>query len=121
MRFAMRMPKFALDRAQVMRHFAGIHEDLASAFEIPAEKIRAQFHRIEHHTAHLASAFFVSPFERAAVLSADGLGDFASTMWALGEGPRMQPLGEITFPHSLGMYYTALTQYHRLLEIRRRI
>ena len=111
LRFAMRMPKFALDRARVMRRFAGINEDLASAFEIPAEKIRAQFHRIEHHTAHLASAYFVSPFERAAVLSADGLGDFASSMWALGEGARMQPLGEITFPHSLGMYYTALTQY----------
>ena len=111
LRFAMRMPQFALDRARVMRRFAGINEDLASAFEIPAEKIRAQFHRIEHHTAHLASAYFVSPFERAAVLSADGLGDFASSMWALGEGPRMQPLGEITFPHSLGMYYTALTQY----------
>jgi carbamoyltransferase len=111
LRFAMRMPKFALDRARVMRRFAGINEDLAAAFEMPVEKIRAQFHRIEHHTAHLASAYFVSPFERAAVLSADGLGDFASSMWALGEGARMQPLGEITFPHSLGMYYTALTQY----------
>jgi carbamoyltransferase len=111
LRFAMRMPKFALDRARVMKRFAGIHEDLAAAFETPAEKIRAQFHRIEHHTAHLASTYFVSPFERSAVLSADGLGDFASSMWALGEGPRMKPLGEITFPHSLGMYYTALTQY----------
>ena len=45
------------------------------------------------------------------MLSADGLGDFASAMWAAGEGPRMRPLGEIRFPHSLGMYYTALTQY----------
>ena len=111
LRFAMRMPQFALDRARVMKRFAGIHADLAAAFETPAEKIRAQFHRIEHHTAHLASAYFVSPFERSAVLSADGLGDFASSMWALAEGPRMKPLGEITFPHSLGMYYTALTQY----------
>src|SRR6202161_978592 len=104
LRFAMRMPKFALDRARVMKRFAGIQEDLAAAFETPAEKMRAQFHRIEHHTAHLASAYFVSSFERSAVLSADGLGDFASSMWALGEGPRMKPLGEITFPHSLGMY-----------------
>ena len=111
LRFAMRMPRFALERARVMARFAGIREDLASAFEMAPESIRAQFHRIEHHTAHLASAYFVSPFERAAVLSADGLGDFASSMWALGEGPRMQMLGEITFPHSLGMYYTALTQY----------
>src|ERR1700684_2807372 len=111
LRFAMRMPRFALDRARVMRRFAGVKADLANAFEMPAEKMRAQFHRIEHHTAHLASAYFVSPFERSAVLSADGLGDFASSMWALGEGPRIKPLGEITFPHSLGMYYTALTQY----------
>src|ERR1700728_92624 len=111
LRFAMRMPKFALDRARVMKRFAGIQEDLAAAFETPAEKMRAQFQRIEHHTAHLASAYFVSPFERSAVLSADGLGDFASSMWAQGEGPNMRILGEITFPHSLGMYYTALTQY----------
>ena len=111
LRFAVRMPRFALDRMRVMKRFAGIREDLAAAFEVPPEKIRARFHRIEHHTAHLASAFFVSPSENAAVLSADGLGDFASSMWALGEGPRMRPLGEITFPHSLGMYYTALTQY----------
>jgi carbamoyltransferase len=111
LRFAMRMPKFALDRARVMRRFAGIQDDLACAFEMPPDAIRAKFHRIEHHTAHLASAFYVSPFERAAVLSADGLGDFASSMWALGEGPKMRHLGEITFPHSLGMYYTALTQY----------
>jgi carbamoyltransferase len=111
LRFAMRMPKFALDRVRVMKRFAGIQEDLATSFEIPPDAIRAKFHRIEHHTAHLASSFYVSPFERAAILSADGLGDFASSMWALGEGPNMRHLGEITFPHSLGMYYTALTQY----------
>src|SRR5580692_7171251 len=111
LRFAMRMPRFAFERARVMARFAGIREDLASSFEIAPESIRAQFHRIEHHTAHLASAYFVSPYERAAVLSADGLGDFASSMWAVGEGQRMRILGEITFPHSLGMYYTALTQY----------
>jgi len=111
LRFALRMPRFALDRARVMRRFAGIREDLAAAFEIPPDDVRARFHRIEHHSAHMASAFYVSPFDRAAVFSADGLGDFASAMWALGEGPRMKVLGEITFPHSLGMFYTALTQY----------
>jgi len=111
LRFAARMPRFALDRFRVMRRFAGVRQDLASAFGLAPESIRARIHRVEHHTAHLASAFFVSPFERAAVLSADGLGDFASAMWALGEGPRLRALGEVTFPHSLGMYYTALTQY----------
>src|SRR5271154_4927247 len=111
LRFAIRMPRFAFERARVMARFAGIREDLAGAFEVAPETMRAQFHRIEHHTAHMASAYFVSPFERSAVLSAVGLGDFASAMWAIGEGPRMRTLGEITFPHSLGMYYAALTQY----------
>ncbi|MGC2332880.1 MAG: carbamoyltransferase C-terminal domain-containing protein [Candidatus Acidiferrales bacterium] len=111
LRFAIRMPKFALDRVRVMKRFAGIHEDLASAFHLAPGDIRGQFHRVEHHTAHLASTFFVSPFDRAAVLSADGLGDFASSMCAVGEGPKMRILGEVAFPHSLGMYYTALTQY----------
>src|SRR5690348_15582785 len=90
LRYAARMPKFALDRIRVMKRFAGIKEDVAQAFGISPESIRAQFERIEHHTAHLASAYYVSPFESAAVLSADGLGDFASAMWALGEGPRME-------------------------------
>jgi len=111
LRFAVRMPRFALDRLRVMRRFAGIREELAAAFDISPETIRGRFHRIEHHRAHLASAYFVSPFDGAAALSADGLGDFASTMWATGEGPRLRKLGEITFPHSLGIYYTALTQY----------
>src|SRR5262249_49419553 len=71
----------------------------------------AAFHRVEHHQAHLASAFLVSPFEQAALLSADGLGDFASTMWGAGRGNRMDIAGAIAFPHSLGLYYTAVTQY----------
>jgi carbamoyltransferase len=111
LRYAMRMPRFAIERARVMKQFAGVREDLGAAFQISPYEIRAQFHHIEHHTAHMASAYFVSPFDSAAVLSADGLGDFASSMCALGEGPKMRVLGEVTFPHSLGMYYTALTQY----------
>jgi len=111
LRYAIRMPRFAIDRARALARFAGVREDLARAFDIAPESIAGQFHNIEHHTAHMASAFFVSPFERAAVLSADGLGDFASAMWALGEGSHMHTLGEVRFPHSLGMYYTALTQF----------
>ena len=111
LRFAMRMPRFAMERAKVAARFGGIHQELAAAFEIDQKAIRAQFHRIEHHRAHLASAFFVSPFNRAAVLSADGLGDFASTMWGIGEGARINVSGAVSFPHSLGMFYTAMTQY----------
>jgi carbamoyltransferase len=109
--YALRMPRFARERAKVMARFVGIPEALAQAFDIAPEKIRAKYHRIEHHQAHLASTFFVSPFDQAALLSADGLGDFASTMWGTGRGNRMHIDGAIAFPHSLGMYYTAVSQY----------
>jgi carbamoyltransferase len=111
LRFAMRMPRFAVDRLRVMRRFSGIGEELAGGLDVDRKAIRANFHRVEHHTAHMASAYFVSPFENAAILSADGLGDFASAMWARGEGGQIEALGEVAFPHSLGMFYTALTQY----------
>jgi len=109
--YAIRMPRFARERAKVLVRFTGIPEELSRALEFDPQRIRARFHRVEHHQAHLASTFFVSPFEQAAALSADGLGDFASTMWATGEGHRLRVHGAIAFPHSLGMYYTALTQY----------
>jgi carbamoyltransferase len=109
--FALRMPSFARERLKVMSRFTGIPEALAQAFDFDPQRIRTRFHRVEHHQAHLASAFFVAPFEEAAVLSADGLGDFASTMWAEGRGNRMRIYGDVAFPHSLGLYYTALTQY----------
>jgi carbamoyltransferase len=109
--YALRMPSFASERVKVMGRFAGIPEALAKAFDVSPDAIRASFHRVEHHQAHLASAFFVSPFDQAALLSADGLGDFASTMWGSGHGNRMHIDGAIAFPHSLGMYYTAVSQY----------
>jgi carbamoyltransferase len=114
--YALRMPSFARERARVLTKFSGVREALAQAFDADPRKITAQFHRIEHHLAHLASAFFVSPFESAAVLSADGLGDFASTMWASGDGGRLRVEGSIAFPHSLGLYYTAVTQYLGFLK-----
>ena len=109
--YAIQMPRFTLDRYRAMKQFKGIHADFAAAFDVDPATIQAKFHRIEHHVAHLASAFFVSPFDRAAVLSTDGLGDFASTMWATGEGNRLNVHGSVAFPHSLGLYYTAMSQY----------
>jgi len=108
--YALRMPSFARERAKVLVKFQGIPEALAQAFDADPKKIRAKFHRIEHHQAHLASSFYCSPFERAALLSADGLGDFASTMWGTGNGSRMEMEGAIAFPHSLGLFYSAVTQ-----------
>jgi carbamoyltransferase len=109
--YALRLPRFALDRSKALVRFAGIREELARACDVAPASITARIHRVEHHRAHLASAFCVSPFEEAAVLSADGLGDFASTMWATGRGNHLKVHGAVEFPHSLGLYYTAVTQY----------
>ena len=114
--YALRMPSFARERAKVLVKFQGIPEALAQAFDADPKKLRAKFHRIEHHQAHLASSFYCSPFDRAALLSADGLGDFASTMWGVGEGARMKIEGSIAFPHSLGLFYSAVTQYLGFLK-----
>jgi carbamoyltransferase len=114
--YALRMPSFARERLKVVAKFKGIPEALAQAFDADPAGLAAKFHRVEHHQAHLASAFFVSPFERAALLSADGLGDFASTMWGSGEGSRMKIDGAIAFPHSLGLFYSAVTQYLGFLK-----
>ena len=73
--------------------------------------MKASFHNVEHHRAHMASAFFVSPFEEAAILSVDGMGDFVSTMWGVGKGTKLEVGGTVNFPHSLGNYYTAITQW----------
>jgi len=65
----------------------------------------------EHHLSHAASAFFPSPFERAAVLTMDGVGEWTTTSLALGEGSRLKVIREIHFPHSLGLLYSAFTYY----------
>ena len=81
------------------------------ALNIDPASLKAEFYGIEHHRTHMASAFFVSPFDEAAVLSVDGAGDFVSTMWGIGRGNQIQVLGEINFPHSLGFVYTAASQW----------
>src|SRR6201997_709506 len=61
--------------------------------------------------AHLASAFFASPFKEAAVVSVDGFGDFASAAWGSGHDTALSLDGRVLFPHSLGIFYQAMTQY----------
>jgi carbamoyltransferase len=100
--------KARLENAAKVRDVRGA---LATALDVAPEAIRAEVHNVEHHQAHVASAFFVSPFEEAAVLSVDGFGDFASTMLAVGRGNGFEVLDRVLFPHSLGIFYTALTQW----------
>jgi carbamoyltransferase len=88
-----------------------LKDDLAKSLGALPSNLHARFHNIEHHRAHLASSFFVSPFERAALLSIDGFGDFISTMWAAGVGNSIEILGQVEYPHSTGIVYTATTQF----------
>ena len=87
-----------------------LRQELARALGVAASA-KAQFHNVEHHKAHMASCFFVSPFERAAILSIDGFGDFISTMWGTGQNNRIDVLGQVEYPHSAGAVYTATSQY----------
>lgn len=87
-----------------------LRQDLVKVLGVAAGE-KVQFHNVEHHKAHMASCFLVSPFERAAILSIDGFGDFISTMWGMGQGNRIAVLGQVEYPHSVGAVYTATTQY----------
>lgn len=72
---------------------------------------RAKLIFTEHHESHAASAFFPSPFEEAAILTLDGVGEWCTTTWGVGRGNRLELKQQITFPHSLGLLYSAFT-YH---------
>jgi len=102
-------PKLVLDRLRNRRARAGIDELFQKDF--PGASFRAEISKVNHHFSHLSSAFHVSPFERAAVVSVDGFGDFASATWGVGEGTDISVRDQVLFPHSLGVFYQALTQY----------
>ncbi len=72
---------------------------------------------VEHHRSHLASAFYSSPFEEAFIYSIDGSGDFSTSMWAIGKGNKINVLGNTSYPHSLGLFYTAASQYLGFQEV----
>jgi carbamoyltransferase len=99
------------DRAANAIHVRDFRSAFVDALGLGAGSLKAQFHNVEHHLAHMASAFFVSPYDEAAILSVDGMGDFVSTMWGVGRGNRIHVQGNVGFPHSLGFFYTALSQW----------
>jgi carbamoyltransferase len=98
-----------LNRVSNRRKREHIPQILVKAFR--SDSFRGTFHNIEHHLAHLSSAFHVSPFEEAVVVSVDGFGDFSSAAWGVGKGNNIAVHGRVYFPHSLGIFYHALTQY----------
>lgn len=101
--------KFLEARLKKMAHVYDIEGELEKLFG--TDSIRAKIHRVEHHKAHVASSFFSSGFDKAAILSIDGFGDFVSTMAAVGEGTKIKILNRVVFPHSLGILYNAVTQF----------
>jgi carbamoyltransferase len=107
-----RRPGLEAIRARLANHrkIQGVAELLA-AVDGSREPFRGKVHNVEHHRAHLASTFFCSPFEEAACLTIDGFGDFLSSMSAVGRGNKLEILDSVMFPHSLGIFYTAVTQY----------
>lgn len=72
---------------------------------------KTKLHFLEHHPAHAASAFLVSPFEEAALLTIDYIGEWTVTWTGVGRGTRIEPLTGINYPHSIGVFYSAITDY----------
>ena len=104
-------PKILFDRLSNLNKISSIKEQIANIYQVDSSNIKAKIHFIEHHRSHIASSFFASPFKNSAILSIDGFGDFTSTMTALGNENKFKVLNQLNYPHSLGVFYTAVTQF----------
>ena len=100
--------KFVFNKFKVKNRRLNVKAIIEKQLDQP---FKGKIHQIEHHLAHLASTFFVSPFKNSSILSVDGFGDFSSTMWGLGNENKIKIDKKVTFPHSLGIFYEALTQW----------
>ena len=95
-------------RKQPMRDVRSL---VAKALDVDAKMLRFVEHHLEHHVAHIASAYYCSPWEKAAGFSYDGSGDFVSTMMARCEGNQIQVLDRVFLPDSLGSFYTMICEF----------
>ena len=102
---------YLLGRFRKQSKALSLRNYLAEACNCDPESLTAQFHSLEHHSTHLACAFNISPFDQAASLSVDGMGDFVSTLMASGSGSQISQYSRIYYPHSLGFLYNAVTLY----------
>src|SRR5947209_8461541 len=105
-------PLFLASIVNAPRHLLdGAPHHLQARFSEASKSAHYRWHFVEHHIAHAASAFHASPFETAAVLTLDGRGEKATTSYSMGRGNRLQWLGQVNFPHSLGLLYEDVTAY----------
>ncbi len=100
---------FLRGRLKNARKWASIEDELATAF--PDQRFAGVVHNVEHHRAHLVSAYHLSPFDDATVVSVDGFGDFCSAAWGRGRNGTLTVEGRVFYPHSLGQFYEAMTQH----------
>jgi len=105
------MSKMVKDRLSSAARVLDIKKEIASYFQVPISEIKAPVYKVEHHLAHAASAYYVSPFEEATIVTVDGFGDFCSTTWGSGKGNEIKLQEKVIFPHSLGIFYTAMCQF----------
>jgi len=101
-------PRLLVERLRNRAQVASIADEVGA---LPGRPFSGTIDYVEHHLAHLASAFFPSPFHEAVAVSVDGFGDFASAGWGCGSGTELSVDGRVLFPHSLGIFYQAMTQY----------
>ena len=113
--------QYALSKPSKILNFIGLRQRkegmrdvrslLANSLQIDPQLLRFQEHHLEHHIAHIASAYYCSPWEKAAGFSYDGSGDFVSTMMARCEGNDIEILERVFLPHSLGSFYTMICEF----------
>ena len=105
-------PLFLASLVNAPRHLAGgVPHHLQARFRGVTADGPYRWHFVEHHIAHAASAFYASPFDRAAVLTLDGRGERATTTYSVGSGYGLERIGQVNYPHSLGLLYEQVTEY----------
>ena len=105
--------KFLKDRFLNLKKINSIKDEFNQNFN---SSFRGRIHNIDHHLSHVASSVFFSGYKDANFISVDGFGDFASTLTGFYDGKNINKLNEVLFPHSLGLFYTAITQYLGFLK-----
>ena len=101
--------KLVMDRIKNAKERASVEDELKKAF--PDQTLNCEVKHVEHHLAHLASCYLVSPYDKAITVSVDGFGDFSSAAWGVGDGVDIKIEDKVYFPHSLGIFYQAMTQF----------
>lgn len=112
--YALANPAKILNFIRLRQRKQGMHDVrslVAKEFDVDSAKLRFQEHHVEHHIAHIASAYYCSPWEKAAGFSYDGSGDFVTTMMARCEGNDIEVLERVFLPHSLGSLYTMICEF----------